>query len=44
MTEIIKFQARAFPFQEYLFSESPVKNIKPLTRWLALKIQFHMKC
>lgn len=37
MTEIIKFQARSFPFKEYLFSESAVKNIKPLTWWLALK-------
>lgn len=37
MSEIISFQARAFPFKNYLFSESTVKNIKPLTWWLALK-------
>lgn len=37
MSEIISFQARAFPFKDYLFSESTVKNIKPLTWWLCLK-------
>ncbi|KAL4135526.1 hypothetical protein QTP88_007132 [Uroleucon formosanum] len=37
MSEIITFQARTFLFKDYLFSESTVKNIKPLTWWLALK-------
>jgi len=37
MSEIIMFQARAFPFKDYLFPESTVKNIKQLTWWVALK-------
>jgi len=31
MQEIIKFQARDFPFKDYFFSKSTVKNIIPLT-------------
>lgn len=31
------YRARTSPFKNFLFSEESIKNIKPITWWLALK-------
>lgn len=37
MPDVMSYRAKTFPFKNYLFSEESVKNIKPITWWLALK-------
>lgn len=31
--DVINFRAHALPFQEYMFSESTIKNVKPVVWW-----------
>lgn len=37
MAEVITYQAQAFPFKDYLFSENTKKQVTPLTWWLSLE-------
>jgi len=37
MPDIISYRAKTSPFKNYLFSEESIKNVKPITWWLALK-------
>lgn len=38
MPDIMSYRAKTFPFKNYLFSKESIKNVKPITWWLALKI------
>ncbi|XP_011633698.1 uncharacterized protein LOC105424896 isoform X1 [Pogonomyrmex barbatus] len=37
MPDVISYRAKTSPFKYYLFSEESIKNVKPITWWLALK-------
>lgn len=37
MPDIMSYRAKTSPFKNYLFSEESIKNVKPITWWLALK-------
>ncbi|EZA58857.1 hypothetical protein X777_01032 [Ooceraea biroi] len=37
MPDVMSYRAKTFPFKNYLFSEESIKNVQPITWWLALK-------
>ncbi|CAL1672891.1 unnamed protein product [Lasius platythorax] len=38
MPDVMSYRAKTSPFKNYPFSEESIKNVKPITWWLALKI------
>lgn len=38
MPDVMSYRAKTSPFKNYFFSEESIKNVKPITWWLALKI------